>query len=237
MTADTKKGMTNTSTKTKPATEPSEPSKSNTPKIATTVVRRPAMPSSAETTTPKPDAEVKTKPTPNAATTAKAQTYERRMRELAPIVRLRRKLQATVLRFSNIAGEVKRWKNAPDLGETASKIETTLAAMLTDATTMPDSFQPERDRKGHPRQLVPGLKVLLSEKVAMKYVGILEPEAASNLEIVSVSRAHVSVKTAAGALIVLPRGHVTRIATMQAVGLANDLRAEDDVAVCAPPTA
>jgi hypothetical protein len=40
------------------------------------------------------------------------------------------------------------------------------------------------------------------------YVGILEPEAATNLEIVSVSRAHVSVKTSAGALIMLPHGHV-----------------------------
>lgn len=141
---------------------------------------------------------------------AKATTYEARMRALAPVVRIRRKLEATALRFSNIASEVKRWKNAPDLGETASKVETTLAAMLADAATMPDSFRPERERKRSSRQLTSGTKVVLREKAAAKYAGIFEQEAGTTLEVVSVTRAHVSVKTAAGTLVVLPRAHVAK---------------------------
>jgi hypothetical protein len=135
------------------------------------------------------------------------------MRALAPIERLRKKLEATAKRFSKIANEVQRWKNAPDLGEKAASIETALAAMVADATTMPDAFEPERERKGTARQLAAGAEVVLRERVAAKYSGLLETEPGAKLEVVAVTRGHVSVRTTAGALVVLPRAHVTRAAS------------------------
>jgi hypothetical protein len=200
--ADTKKRTTE-SPKTKHATAPNEPSKSTTPTIAT-VVRRPAVQTSAETTTPKPDAEVKTKnPT----------TYEARMRALAPVVRLRKKLTANVTRLSKLSREVQRWANAPaELRDAATTVTTALAAMLTVATGLPDDFTPERGRKGSARQLTVGTKVTLREKAIEPYADVIAPEERASLEVASIGRTHVSVKTAAGALVVLPRNHVVKAA-------------------------
>lgn len=74
----------------------------------------------------------------------KTATYEARMRQLAPIVRLRRKLEATAKRFSNVAREVKRWTNAPELAEKAASVEVTIATLVADAAALPDTFVPER---------------------------------------------------------------------------------------------
>lgn len=137
-------------------------------------------------------------------------TYEARMRALAPVVRLRKKLEATAKRFSKIANEVKRWRNTPELGEKASTVEAMLAAMVGDAATLPDAFEPERERKGSARQLVAGAEVILRERVAAKYAGLLETDQGASLEVVAVTRGHVSVRTTAGAPVVLPRAHVTR---------------------------
>ncbi|MBS2014025.1 MAG: hypothetical protein JST00_14140 [Deltaproteobacteria bacterium] len=144
------------------------------------------------------------------AAAATKPTYEARMRALAPVVRLRKKLEATAKRFSKIANEVKRWRNAPDLGAKASTVEATLAAMLGGAATLPDAFEPERERKGSARQLAAGAEVVLREKVAAKYAGLLETEPGASLEVVAVTRGHVSVRTTAGALVVLRRAQITR---------------------------
>lgn len=145
---------------------------------------------------------------PAEGTTPKKPTYEMRMRQLAPIVRLKKKLEATSKRFSNIASEVKRWQNALELGEQAKTVEASLAAMLHAVTTMPTEFSPARQKRGNPRQLTVGGKVALRGSVAARYAGIVEPEVA--LEVVAITRAHVSVRTAAGALVVLARAHVVR---------------------------
>jgi hypothetical protein len=203
MTADTKKSMTNTSPKTKPATEASEPLKPNTPKVVT-VVRRPAMPASAETTLQKP-AEAKPK---------KPTTYEARMRALAPVMRLRKKLTANVTRLSKVAREVQRWANGPaELRDAATTVTTALAAMLTVATGLPDDFMPERERKGSARQLTVGTKVTLREKAIERYADVIAPEDRATLEVASIGRTHVFVKTAAGALVVLPRNQVVKATT------------------------
>ncbi len=150
-------------------------------------------------------------PPSKAETTPKTSTYEARMRQLAPIVRLQKKLEATAKHFSILAREVRRWENARNLGETATKIEAAVAEMLADTMMVPDSFQPQRTRRGNHRQLTSGTKVILRERVLGKYSALLEYEAASTLEVVSVSRANVAVKSGSGALIVLPRAHVARL--------------------------
>jgi hypothetical protein len=135
------------------------------------------------------------------------------MRALAPVVRLRRKLTANVTRLSKLSGEVQRWANAPaELRDAATTVTTALAAMLTVATGLPDDFKPERERKGSARQLAIGMKVTLREKVIAKYDGIVVPEERASLGVASIGRTHVSVKTAAGALVVLPRNHVVKAA-------------------------
>lgn len=140
-------------------------------------------------------------------------TYEARMRALT----LRRKLASTAKRFANIAAEVHRWTNAPDLREAATKIEAALASMVADADTTPDSFQPERERKGSARHLAPGAKVTLREVGAPKYDGILDPHERVGLEVVSVSSVKrgrvVSAKTVSGVRLVLPRTHIARVPT------------------------
>lgn len=199
MTITESKRTTDTSTKTKQAAETS--SKSSTPKTIT-VLRRPAVAqTSAETTTPNPDTE--TKP--------KKPTYEKRMRELAPALRLRKKLEANVKRLSKIANEIGRWQNASDLRAAATSVTTGLAAMLGVAMALPDDFKPERGRKGGARHLVPGAKAVLRPKVLAKYDGILEPEERANLEIVSVAPGGlVTVTTVSGSRLVLPRSHVAK---------------------------
>lgn len=137
-------------------------------------------------------------------------TYEERMRALAPIVQVRRKVESTITRFTNIANEVRRWKNAPAIREAASKVEVALAGMLAEATTTPDTFEPERERKASAKQLTPGTKVALRDKFVARYDGVLEPAERASLEVVAIARGHVSVKTATGARIVLPRGHVAK---------------------------
>lgn len=102
-------------------------------------------------------------------TPGKKLTYEERMRRLAPIVRVRRKVDSTIKRFANLADEVRRWKNAPDLREAASKVETALAGLLAEATTTADTFQPERERKASANQLKPGTKVSLRDKFVARY--------------------------------------------------------------------
>lgn len=149
-------------------------------------------------------------------------TYQARMRALAPVVRLRKKLEATAKRFSKIANEVKRWRNAPDLREKASTVEATLAAMVGDAASLPDAFEPERERKGSARHLAAGAEVVLREKVAAKYSDLLETEPGATLEVVAVTRGHVSVRTTAGALVVLPRAHVTRPTARSAAVVTSD---------------
>lgn len=141
---------------------------------------------------------------------AKKLTYEERMRRLAPIVQVRRKVESTITRFANLADEVKRWRNAPDLREAATKVETALAGLLAEATTTADTFQPERERRVSASQLTPGEKVALREKFVARYEGVLDPAERATLEVVTTTRGHVSVKTATGARIVLPRGHVAR---------------------------
>jgi hypothetical protein len=140
----------------------------------------------------------------------KALTYEKRMRSLAPIVQVRRKVESTMKRFANLATQVRRWKNAPDLREAASKVETALVGMLAEATTTPDTFQPERERKTPVGNLTPGTIVALREKVVGRYDGVLEAAERAGLEIVTSTRTHVSVKTATGLRIVVPRAHLTR---------------------------
>ncbi|MBN9164509.1 MAG: hypothetical protein BGO98_13650 [Myxococcales bacterium 68-20] len=145
--------------------------------------------------------------------TKKKVTYEKRMRDLAPVVRVRRKLESTVKRFTKVAAEVERWKNAPALREAATDVATSLAAMLSEATTMPDDFKPERDRKANGHQLAVGAKVTLREKFVARYEDVLGPAERTSLEVISVARGHVSVKTSTGSRLVLPRGHVTRLST------------------------
>jgi hypothetical protein len=137
-------------------------------------------------------------------------TYEERMRRLTPIVQVRRKVDSTIKRFTNLADEVRRWKNAPGLHEATSKVEVALAGMLAEATTTPDTFEPERVRKAAASHLTPGTAVALRDKFVARYDGVLDPAERASLEVVAIARGHVSVKTATGARIVLPRGHVTR---------------------------
>lgn len=73
-------------------------------------------------------------PKREASTAEKPFTYEKRMRSLAPIVQVRRKVESTMKRFANLAAHVRGWKNAPDLREAAAKVETALAGMLVVAT-------------------------------------------------------------------------------------------------------
>lgn len=178
------------------STEPA-PSKDLTTSIGV-VVRRPAVPASAETTTSKPE----------ATTKPKKPTYEARMRALAPVARLRRKLESNERRVVKLAREVRRWANAPELRDAATAVTTALTAMLAVATALPDDFKPERERKGSKRQVSIGMKVTLREKVSAKYDGILGGEERKDLEVVALTAKHVSVKTSAGALVVLPRAHV-----------------------------
>jgi hypothetical protein len=96
----------------------------------------------------------------------KTLTYEKRMRALAPIVQVRRKVESTMKRFTNLAEKVRAWKSAPGLREAASEVETALAGMLAEATTTPDTFQPERERRPPVGNLTPGTRVALREKVA-----------------------------------------------------------------------
>lgn len=145
------------------------------------------------------------------------------MRALAPIVRLQRKLANTAKRVSKVTGEVQRWANAPaELRDAATTVTTALAAMLAGATALPDNFKPERERKASSRQLAVGMKVTLRDKFIAKYEGILEPEERASLEVLSISRAHVSVRMPSGARIVLPRGHVAKLM----VGRASDAGSE-----------
>lgn len=137
-------------------------------------------------------------------------TYEERMRALAPIVRVRRKAESTIKRFANLADEIRRWKNAPDLREAASKVEAALAGLLAEATTTADNFEPEKERKAGANQLKPGTRLALRDKFVARYEGVLDADERANLEVVTTARGHVSVKTATGARIVLPRSHVAK---------------------------
>lgn len=141
---------------------------------------------------------------------AKKVTYEERMRRLAPIVQVRRKVESTIKRFTNIADEVRRWRNAPALGEAASKVEAALTGLLAEVTTTPDTFDPEKERRASGKQLTPGTMVALRDKFVARYDAVLEPAERASLEVVAIARGHVSVKTVAGARIVLPRGHVQK---------------------------
>lgn len=201
--ADTKKATTNTSPKTKHAAEPGEPSKPNTPKTVSVVHRPAAVQTSADAIRPMSD----------ASTKAKKPTYEKRMRALAPVARLRRKLDANSKRIATIHGEVQRWANAPELRDAANAVTTALASMRAVATALPDDFRPERERKGSTRQLAIGTKVSLRAKLVERYADVISPEERGSLEVVSIGRAHVSVKTASGALVVLPPSHIVKAAT------------------------
>lgn len=203
MIADTKKRASET-TKVpmkKSMAVASTPLASNAP-TRTAVVRRPIVQTSTETKTPK-------------AGDAKANTYEARMRALAPVVRLRKKLEANAKRLSKVSEEALSWANAPsELREAATSATTALAALIAVAMALPDDFKPEGIRNGSARHLAPGSKVTIRENVSTKYDGILEPEERSTLEVVSVSSGKharvVSVRTASGLRLVLPRAHVTR---------------------------
>lgn len=138
-------------------------------------------------------------------------TYEERMRVLAPIVQVRRKVESTIKRFANLANELRRWKNAPELREAASKVEAALAGLLAEATTTADTFEPQKERKASASQLQPGAKLALRDKFIATYEGILDAAERVNLEVVAIARGHVSVKTSTGARIVLPRGHVAKM--------------------------
>jgi len=144
-------------------------------------------------------------------TPGKKLTYEERMRRLAPIVRVRRKIESTVKRFANVAEEVRRWKNAPALREAATTVETALAGLLAEATTTTDAFQPERERKACAHQLQPGTKVTFRDKFVPRYEGVLEASERTSLEVVATARGQVSVKTATRARLVLPRGHLAKV--------------------------
>lgn len=202
---DPKKRTTETSPKAKHATEPSDDTTRSKPSAskAVEVIRRPASQANPATAPAKAD---DAKP--------KRPTYEKRMRALAPITRLRRKLTANATRLATIHREVQRWANAPaELRDAATAVTTALAAMLALATALPDDFKPARERKGGARQLVPGAKAVLRAKVAPRYDGIIGPDERENLEIVSVARGGlVSVKTVTGSHLVLPRSHVTKAA-------------------------
>lgn len=134
-------------------------------------------------------------------------TYEERMRRLPPIVQVRRKLQSTITRFANLAVEVRAWRNAPDLSEAATRVEASLAGMLAEAMTTSDAFQPDKERAAA-RPLPVGARVALREKFGARYEGVVDPEERASLEVVATTRGHVSVKTATGLRLVLPRGHV-----------------------------
>lgn len=180
-----------------------EPSASKEMPTSITLVGRPAGQASAEGTTPKAE---DAKP--------KKSTYEKRMRALAPVVRLRKKLEANAKRLAKVSEELQRWANGPtELRAAATTLTTALASMLAVANALPDNFKPERERKGSARDLVPGAKAVLRAKVAARYDDIIEPDERGNLEIVSIARGGlVSVKTATGTRLVLPRSHVTKAA-------------------------
>lgn len=149
-------------------------------------------------------------------------TYEERMRALAPIVQVRRRVDSTIKRFGNLADDVRRWKNAPSLREAAAKVELALAGMLAEAMTTADTFVPEKQRKPTANELKPGTKLALRDKFFARYEGILDAAERVDLEVVTTARRHVAVKTATGARIVLPRGHLAKSAACSAVSASVD---------------
>lgn len=153
-----------------------------------------------------------TKGSSKTTTTAKT-SYEKRMRELPPVVRLRRKLASNAKRMAKIIREAQRWTNAPKLGEQAAALGTALAAMLAVASDLPDDFKPNRERQAGSRKVSVGMKVGLVERVATRYDGMIDAEERTTLEVVSIAKGLVSVRSACGARLVLPVRHVTRLAS------------------------
>lgn len=146
--------------------------------------------------------------------TAKKLTYDARMRKLAPVVRLRAKLRATILRFGNVAEEVGSWKNAPDLAREARAVLEALESMGDVAKSMPDAFAPERDRRAPAgRVLAKGTLVWIREKVAETYQGIVcnEDGDATEIEltVLDVVKGRVACRAPDGSKVFIPRGHLT----------------------------
>jgi hypothetical protein len=192
-----------TTTKSNEASSTAPSSKASAPSI------RSHQPAIAGATTG-PQSAAAPSPKREVPVAKKKLTYEDRMRALTPIVQVRRKVESTIMRFTNLADEVRRWKNAPALHEAASRVEAALAGMLAEATTTPDTFQPEKERKASSKQLKPGTRVILRDKFVARYDGLLEPAERASLEVVATARGHISVKTAMGVRIVVPRGHLVK---------------------------
>ncbi|MBX3221914.1 MAG: hypothetical protein KF795_15465 [Labilithrix sp.] len=188
------KRMLDTKTKTRPIAE-------TTAKIPAVMRRPDGAPPSAET---KPGSDIMSPP---------KQSYEKRMRELSPVVRLRKKLASNAKRMAKIVGEAQRWSNAPELREATASVGSALTALLAVASALPDDFKPERERHVGSRKVSVGMKVGLVEKLASKYDGVIDAEERTALEVVSLAKGLVSVRTASGARIVLPIRHVTRLAS------------------------
>lgn len=149
----------------------------------------------------------KTAAAKTAAPTPK-ETYQNRMRKLAPQYRLAAKLASTVDRFKHLVDEVVVWKNAGELVSTAKKAFAGIEEFADEVAALPADFVVERARKSAVSNLVVGMFVNLREKHFETYDGIVDGKDRVKLEVLGTRKGRVVCKTASGEKIILPRGHV-----------------------------
>jgi hypothetical protein len=136
------------------------------------------------------------------------ETYQNRMRKLAPQHRLAAKLAATVDRFKHLVDEVVVWKNAGELVSTAKKAFAGIEEFADEVASLPADFVVERARKSAVSNLTAGMFVNLREKHGETYDGIVDGKDRIRLEDLGTRKGRVVCKTASGEKIILPRGHV-----------------------------
>jgi len=150
--------------------------------------------------------------TPAEVMSAK-ETYQNRMRKLAPQHRLTAKLASTVDRFGHLVEEVTAWKNSGDLVGIAKAAFAGIEEFADAVAALPAGFIVERTRKSAVSNLVAGMRVNIREKHGETYDGIVDGADRVKLEVLGTRKGRVVCKTASGETIILPRGHVEIAAT------------------------
>lgn len=152
-----------------------------------------------------------------AAAPTPKETYQNRMRKLAPQLRLAAKLASTVDRFRHLVDEVSVWKNAGDLVSTAKQAFAGIEEFADEVASLPADFVVERARKTAVSNLTAGMFVNIREKHFETYEGIVDGKDRTRLEVLATRKGRVVCKTASGEKIILPRGHVEVVAVARKV--------------------
>lgn len=140
----------------------------------------------------------------NPVNAAKAKEYQAKMRAMPAARRAEFQAANVAVRMTQLLAKLTSW-DEPCL-KAGEKARVAITDFVSELAKVPNTFEPVKH--GGAKGLAVGTIVQVAPKALAKYEGILTQAELTGLTVRAVVKGKVRCETAAGAFIILPRGHV-----------------------------